>query len=114
MLNKDLQNIIDIKESIEKIIDYTKHINKLKDFEENSLVKDAVLMNFVSIGESVARLSDDFRDKYGNISWSSIKGLRNIIAHDYFGIDIEEIWQIVCSKLPALNSDISEILKNQI
>jgi len=113
MFEKDMQNILDIKESINKIINYTKDIHNFEQFEDNLLVIDAVLMNIVTIGESVARLSKDFRKRNDKIEWAKIKGLRNIIAHDYFGIDIEEIWQIVKYKIPELNLLIDEILKKE-
>jgi uncharacterized protein with HEPN domain len=51
-----------------------------------------LLTNFVIIGEMVIRLSEDFKNQYPEIEWHKIKGLRNIAAHDYFGIDAEEVW----------------------
>ncbi|HPY88678.1 MAG TPA: DUF86 domain-containing protein [Spirochaetota bacterium] len=109
MFEKDRQNILDIGESIDKIIKYTENINNLEDFENNSLVVDAALMNIVAIGESVARLSKDFRNDNKNIEWTKIKALRNIIAHNYFGIDIEEIWEIVKIKIVELDIQIKKI-----
>lgn len=110
MLEKDIQNILDIQESINKILKYMKNTKEFEDFENNTLLTDAVLMNIIAIGESVARLSEDFKNSNSHIEWAKIKGLRNIIAHDYFGIDIEEIWQIVQGKIPDFKKHIEEIL----
>ena len=114
MHEKDQQNILDIQESINKILKYIEKTEKFEDFENNTLLTDAVLMNLIAIGESVARPSEDFKNCNSHIEWVKIKGLRNIIAHDYFGIDIEEIWQIVQGKIPDLKKDIEEILKKWV
>jgi uncharacterized protein with HEPN domain len=67
-------------------------------------------MNFVVIGEMVDKLSADFKKKHSDIEWTKIKGFRNIVAHDYFGIDAEEVWQIIKNKIPALKSDIQHLI----
>jgi uncharacterized protein with HEPN domain len=67
------------------------------------------MMNFIVIGEMVARLSDEFTMGNSHIDWHKIKGFRNILAHDYFGIDAEEVWDIIKKHLPKLKSDIEKI-----
>lgn len=67
-------------------------------------------MNFVIIGEAVARLTDELKEKESQIPWAKIKGLRNIVAHDYFGVDAEEVWQIIKNDLPELEKKIKTIL----
>jgi uncharacterized protein with HEPN domain len=57
----------------------------------------------------VARLSDEFTMENSHIDWHKIKGFRNILAHDYFGIDAEEVWDIIKMHLPKLKSDIEKI-----
>jgi uncharacterized protein with HEPN domain len=68
------------------------------------------MMNFVVIGEMVDKLSDDFKESNSKIEWIKIKGFRNLVAHDYFGIDAEEVWQIIKNKIPQLRSDITKLL----
>jgi uncharacterized protein with HEPN domain len=68
------------------------------------------MMNFVVIGEMVDKLSDDFKVNNSKIEWIKIKGFRNLVAHDYFGIDAEEVWQIIKNKIPKLRSDITKLL----
>jgi len=64
-------------------------------------------MNFVVIGEMVDKISDELKSKHPEIEWIKIKGFQNIVAHDYFGIDAEEVWQIIKNKIPALKSDLT-------
>jgi uncharacterized protein with HEPN domain len=68
------------------------------------------MMNFVVIGEMVDKLSDDFKVNNPKIEWVKIKGFRNLVAHDYFRIDAEEVWQIIKNKIPKLRSDITGLL----
>jgi len=68
------------------------------------------MMNFVVIGEMVEKISEEFKRGHPAIEWIKIKGFRNIVAHDYFGIDAEEVWQIIKNKLPALKSDINQLI----
>ncbi len=56
---------------------------------------DAVLLNFVIIGESVRRLSEQINEENPEIPWIQIKDFRNFVVHDYFGVDAEEVWQII-------------------
>ena len=72
---------------------------------------DASLMNFIIIGEMVSKLSDDFKSTHNKTDWNRIKDFRNLVAHDYFGIDAEEVWQIISKDLPKLEKDILGILK---
>ncbi len=63
---------------------------------------DAVLMNFTVIGESVAKLSDELKSEENHVPWIKIKDFRNIVAHNYFGVDAEEVWQTINNYLPVL------------
>ncbi len=69
------------------------------------------MMNFVVIGEMINKLSDEFKNTHPEIEWIKIKGFRNVVAHDYFGIDAEEVWQIIIYKIPSLKADI-QLLNN--
>lgn len=103
-------NLNTILESVNKIETFTAGIINSKEFYQDEKTFDSVLMNFVVIGESVARLDDDFRKLYPAISWARIKSFRNLIAHNYFGIDAEEVWQLISSHLPKLKQNIEKIL----
>lgn len=112
MFEKDKGNILAIKEALEKIILFVGDFQNANDFNDDTKTFDAVLMNFVVIGESVSRLSEKVKTENSKIQWQKIKDFRNLVAHDYFGIDSEEVWQIVIKQVPKLLKDIDTILKN--
>jgi uncharacterized protein with HEPN domain len=93
--------IEDIIDSGNKILDYTKDLS-FDDFIEDSKTVDAVIRNFEIIGEAANRLQEDFKQKHTDIDWHLIKGFRNRIVHDYFGIDYSIVWEIKVSFLPSL------------
>jgi uncharacterized protein with HEPN domain len=110
MLTKDQHCLEAIIEAIDRITEYTSRFESADDFNNDHLNFDATMMNFIVIGEMVDKLSEDFKNTYSNIEWIKIKGFRNIVAHDYFGIDAEEVWQIIKNKIPNLKSGITKIL----
>lgn len=113
MPDKIKQNLLDIEEASEKIIQFTHNISGADKFYDEAMIFDAVMMNIIVIGEAVSRMPDDFIEEFDFIDWPKIKGLRNIIAHCYFGIDAEEIWQIVQTEIPALKRDIKKIISER-
>jgi uncharacterized protein with HEPN domain len=110
MLTKDQHCLESILEAIDRIIEYTANINNADDFNNDYRNFDATMMNFVVIGEMIDKISEGFKKKHSEIEWIKIKGFRNIVAHDYFGIDAEEVWQIIKTKIPTLKSDIKLLL----
>ena len=107
---KDKHCLESILEAISKILRYTKKFKNQDDFYRDEEAFDASLMNFVIIGEMVSKMSMDFKNFNNKIDWNRIKDFRNLVAHDYFGIDAEEVWQIINNDLPKLEKDISAIL----
>ena len=74
---------------------------------------DAVVRNLEVIGEAAARLPEAFRASASDIPWRRIVGLRNRIVHEYFGIDLEIVWEIVRTDLPALRPQLAELHSRQ-
>jgi uncharacterized protein with HEPN domain len=111
MLTKDQLCLESILEAIDRIIEYTSDIKTADDFNYNYQIFDATMMNFVVIGEMVNKLSEEFKKTHSEIDWIKIKGFRNVVAHDYFGIDAEEVWQLIKNKIPSLKVDI-QLLKH--
>jgi uncharacterized protein with HEPN domain len=101
-----LKGIVDAAESI---LTFTTTFFSADDLFADRKSFDAVCMNFIIIGEMADRISDEFKLKHSEIEWKNIKGLRNIIAHDYFGVDAEEIWSIIKLHIPALLESIRKI-----
>jgi|SRR3990172_1225537 len=99
----------DILDAIRKIEKYTKDL-RLNEFKENELALDGVERNLEIIGEAVKRIPDSIKSKKTGIEWKKIAGLRDILIHGYFGIDVEIIWDIIKNKIPALKEKVAEIL----
>ena len=91
-------------------MEYTSGFGSADDFNNDYRNFDATMMNFVVIGEMVDKLSEGFKKEHSEIDWINIKGFRNLVAHDYFGIDAEEVWQISKDKIPKLKGDIQRII----
>jgi uncharacterized protein with HEPN domain len=69
------------------------------------------MMQFVIIGEMISKLDDNFKDEYSFVPWQKIKDFRNIVAHHYFGIDADEIWEIIVLKMNPLKQEIQAIIE---
>jgi uncharacterized protein with HEPN domain len=80
-------------------------------FETDKMLRSAVVHQLTIIGEAVGRLSEQLRSRYPGIPWSDVRGLRNIVVHNYFGIDWAEVWQASVSDVPVLRDQIAEILR---
>ncbi|NPV02680.1 MAG: DUF86 domain-containing protein [Brevinematales bacterium] len=87
MLDKNSLSIQSILEAIGKIEVFTASISTADEFFSTQSVFDACLMNFIVIGEMIARMDEGFKKKYPVIEWDKIKALRNIVAHEYFGVE---------------------------
>lgn len=103
--------IEEIVESISKIERYTEGLNFEK-FQNNEMVIDAILRNLEVIGEAARRIPDEVRNKHKDIPWKRMIGLRNIVIHEYFGVDLSIIWKIATENLPQTKSLISGLLKD--
>jgi uncharacterized protein with HEPN domain len=106
---KDHIALLAILEAIEKIQKISAPIKSPEKLEADFIAFDACLMNFIVIGEMVLRLSDTLMGKYKEVEWYKIKGFRNMVAHDYFGIDAEKVWDIIQTKLPELKAKANQI-----
>jgi uncharacterized protein with HEPN domain len=82
-------------------------------FEGSLLIRSAAVHQLTIIGEAAAHLSPELRERHEYIPWSDIKGLRNIVVHNYFGTDWREIWSTINSDLPKLRQEIAGILSRE-
>jgi uncharacterized protein with HEPN domain len=102
----------DIHLSMTRILDYAEGMDLLE-FKQSCITVDAVVRNFEIIGEASKSLPDHIKEKYPEIPWEKMYGLRNLISHEYFGVDYEMIWEIIISDLPQNLLDLKEILKKE-
>jgi uncharacterized protein with HEPN domain len=110
MSNRSAKLLVqDILTSSEKIQRYTANLS-FEEFTLDEKTTDAVARNFEIIGEAANRLPDDFKAQYTQIDWDRIRGFRNRIVHDYFGIDFSIVWNIVQKFLPELITHLKTIL----
>jgi uncharacterized protein with HEPN domain len=98
----------DIWESIEKIDRYSEGMTQ-DNFQSDDKTIDAVVRNLEIIGEAANRMPKDFTERHSEIEWIKIIGLRNRIVHEYFGVDLQIIWQILKKDLPSFKESIEKI-----
>ncbi len=100
----------DILEAIARIREYVQDIDETE-FGSDRKTQDAVIRNLETIGEASRNLSDSLKDEVKEIEWHKIIGLRNILAHEYFGISLPIIWDVVQNKLDPLKQACTKLLK---
>ena len=112
MKKKDIVYIKHIRDAIDLILDYTKELNKTS-FSSKEVVQDAVIRRIQVIGEAVKNVSTIFREKYTEIPWKKISGMRDKIIHGYFNVDIDIVWKVIVKDIPILKKNIEEIIKKE-
>ena len=102
--------IEDMLDAISKIQDYAKGLS-YKSFAKNALVCDAVIRNLEIIGEAAKTVPEEVKTLHPEIEWRKIAGLRDVLIHEYSGVDLRIVWDVVANKLPGLKSSIEPLLK---
>ncbi len=100
-----------ILENIEKIENDFDGLSEVR-FSKSVNIQDATLRRLEVIGEAVKNISLSFRKKYSLIPWKKMAGLRDIIVHEYFGVEMELVWQICIKDIPKLKKQISAIVES--
>jgi uncharacterized protein with HEPN domain len=109
-MKDDRLYLIHIKECIERIESYTGNADRQK-FLNSTLLQDAVIRNLQVLAESTQRLSDEAKESRQDIDWYRIVGFRNILVHDYLGLDLDTVWNIVVSEMPVLKKAVEQMLE---
>ena len=97
-----------ILESLDQVLEYTKGLSR-EEFYGNRVVQDAVIRQLEIVGEATKNISPDFRNKYTNIPWKKMAGMRDKLIHDYFGVDIDAVWDTAKRDVAELRRTLSEI-----
>jgi uncharacterized protein with HEPN domain len=84
-----------------------------EEFKDSKLVIDAVARNFEIIGEAVKNVPKQIKDKYPEVEWKEAAGFRDILIHEYFGIDVEALWDTISNNIDGLKAKITSILQNE-
>jgi uncharacterized protein with HEPN domain len=103
-----LQHILDAIDEIHKYLIAA----DLSVFLENSMMRFACIKQMEIIGEASNHLSAELKSKFSDIEWAQIVGMRNVFAHEYFGIDSSLVWEIIKNDIPELKEKIEHILKS--
>jgi len=102
----------DILEAIAKIERYTQGLS-FETFRENDMAVDAVIRNFEVIGEAVRHIPDNIKERYPDVEWKEAAGFRNILIYDYFGIDVEAVWDTMKNNIPTFKKHVIQPLTSE-
>ncbi len=101
-----------IMESIDRIENDTIGLSEVG-FSGAPTVQDAVVRRLEIIGEAVRNIPESFRSEHPEIPWKKIAGMRDVLIHEYFGVDMELVWKIVKKDIPKLKKQISKLISRQ-
>lgn len=110
-MKDDRLYLLHVSECIARIQEFT--AGGKEAFFADRKTQDAVLRNLHTLSESIQRVSDDLKRTHSSVQWREIAAFRNIVVHDYLGIDLHQIWDIIERDLPALGGHIEAILRGQ-
>ncbi len=105
---RDEDFLSDIREAIRRIMAYTAGMT-YEEFLEDTKTQDAVIRNLEVIGEATKNLSEGLREKYTEVPWRAMAGVRDRLIHHYFGVNLDIVWQIVDMELPKVASQLETI-----
>jgi len=100
-----------ISDEINYVLKHTNGLSEEQFLTDETLTR-AVIRSLEIIGEATKKLPEDFKLQNPHVEWKKMAGTRDVLIHDYFGVDWEIVWDIITSKLPGLKDDIDEILSN--
>ncbi|MEW6172329.1 MAG: HepT-like ribonuclease domain-containing protein [Bacillota bacterium] len=108
-MKDDKLYLVHISECIGRIEKYV--VDGKEVFMTSTLIQDAVLRNLQTLAESTQRLSGASKAAHPEVDWYKISGFRNVLVHDYLGVDLERVWKVIERDLPGLKRSIISMLK---
>jgi uncharacterized protein with HEPN domain len=111
----DADFLRDIQEAVRRIQAYCHEPDAMsyEEFLDDLKTQDAVVRNLEIIGEATKNLSGRMRDRYPDVPWRGMAGIRDKLIHDYFGVNLDIVWDIVALEVPLLASRVEEILRSE-
>ena len=109
MKKDNLIFILHIRDSINKILQYTYNISH-DEFNANTMIQDAVVRQIEIIGEASKNISEELRNKFENIPWKRMIGMRNKVIHEYFGVRLNIVWDTLNDEFPSLKISIDKMI----
>jgi uncharacterized protein with HEPN domain len=100
--------LLHIRDAIVQIESYTE--GGREEFFNNKMIQDAVIRNLEIIGEATKKLTPDLRDRHPEVPWSRIAGMRDVLIHDYFEVDLQIVWDVVQNRLPEFKRHIEALI----
>lgn len=107
---KDIFRLQHILDATNKIIELTTILHSFENFSSKWIEQDAMLRNFEIIGEASNHISSEIKEKHPDIEWDAMRGMRNFVIHEYFGVDLASVWNTAINDIPVLKNQITEIL----
>lgn len=107
----DKQRLQHMLKAISELESFVKGVT-FEEFNSNRMMQLACVSNLMIIGEATVHLTIDIKEKYNSVDWVRVKGLRNIIVHEYFKVDIPLVWQIIHTNLSELKRASEQALKD--
>ena len=110
-MKEDRPYLEHIREAIQRIRSYT--ADGWEAFARNTMAQDAVLRNFQVIGEATKQISEATRQRHPDIPWRQIAGFRDVLIHDYMGVNLRRVWNVIDQHLPQLEEAVDELLADR-
>lgn len=99
-----------IHECADKIEQLVERLQTFENFKQSWIEQDSMLRNFEIIGEASNHISDIVKERFPEVEWFKIRGMRNLVAHEYFGVRLETIWETATVNIPVLKKQVQEII----
>jgi uncharacterized protein with HEPN domain len=111
-MRRDRERILDMLEALDSLAESLR-ARSAEEFFSNDVIYSACAHKLTVVGEAATRISTEVRERTPQIEWRKVIGLRNVLVHEYFGIDRPMVWQVAISEAPLLRDQIAAVLRTE-